>query len=208
MRKSAREALNRPFEDRWARGPAKRACDQPGCGEAGEYRAPRSPERLNEYYWFCLEHVRAYNRAWNYFAGMSEAEIEAELRRDSCWDRPSWPFASVGAGRFRHGTGAFRDDFGFFHEEQDAEAGARRQWQRYREEAEAEAGRATTTAESRALAELDLEPPVDFETIKARYKNLVKQLHPDVAAPEDGADQDKLKAVNQAYATLRAAYGR
>ena len=27
----------------------------------GEYRAPKSRRNLNEYWWFCLEHVRAYN---------------------------------------------------------------------------------------------------------------------------------------------------
>ena len=52
------------------------ACEWPGCACAGEYRAPRSRARLREFYHFCLEHVRAYNRAWDFFAGMNQAEIE------------------------------------------------------------------------------------------------------------------------------------
>ena len=70
--------------------PPTRLCDHAGCEAGGEFRAPRSRLELNHYYWFCLEHVRGYNAAWNYYAGMSEIEIEAEIRRDTVWQRPSW----------------------------------------------------------------------------------------------------------------------
>ena len=52
-----------------------RVCEHPGCAEAGEFRAPRSRENLNQYRWFCLEHVREYNSKWDFYAGMSEDEI-------------------------------------------------------------------------------------------------------------------------------------
>ncbi len=35
-----------------------RVCDQAGCEHAGEFRAPKSPYLLQEYYWFCLNHIR------------------------------------------------------------------------------------------------------------------------------------------------------
>src|SRR3954452_268007 len=70
--------------------PPARSCDHPGCEAGGDFRAPRSRLELDRYYWFCLEHVRAYNVAWNYYAGMSQREIEAEIRRDTVWQRPSW----------------------------------------------------------------------------------------------------------------------
>ncbi len=76
-----------------------RLCDHPGCECGGDFRAPRSRLELDRYYWFCLEHVRAYNLAWNYYAGMSEPEIEAEIRRDTVWQRPSWKLGE------RHGPG-------------------------------------------------------------------------------------------------------
>ena len=59
-----------------------RRCDVPGCTSAGEFRAPKGRNQLNEYFWFCLDHVREYNRAWNYYAGMSEDEIEADAPGD------------------------------------------------------------------------------------------------------------------------------
>jgi hypothetical protein len=71
-------------------------CDTPGCLHAGEYRAPKSRSTLREFHWFCLEHVRAYNASWDYYKGMSESEIEEQLRADTSWQRPSWP---LGQGR-------------------------------------------------------------------------------------------------------------
>src|ERR1051325_3900540 len=86
-----------------------RPCEHPGCEAGGDFRAPRSRLELNRYYWFCLEHVRAYNLAWNYYAGMSDSEIEAEIRRDTVWQRPSWRLGE------RHGPGPrIHDGFGFY----------------------------------------------------------------------------------------------
>src|SRR4051794_9534984 len=71
--------------------PPDRMCDIPGCTEAGEFRAPKSRSQLNDYHWFCLDHVRAYNAGWDFYKGMSPAEVEAQLRADTGWQRPTWP---------------------------------------------------------------------------------------------------------------------
>src|SRR4051794_41208107 len=84
--------------------PPARRCDHPGCEAGGDFRAPRSRLELDRYYWFCLEHVRAYNVAWNYYAGMSQREIEAEIRRGTGSGRPG-----LEAGR-RGGAGPPRRD--------------------------------------------------------------------------------------------------
>ena len=60
-----------------------RACDAPGCTSEGLHRAPRSRETLNQFFWFCLDHVREYNRTWNYCAGMNEHQIERAVREDT-----------------------------------------------------------------------------------------------------------------------------
>jgi curved DNA-binding protein CbpA len=211
MRRANAEALHRPFRN--TRRDAERevrTCDHPDCAAEGSYRAPRDPNNLTDYYWFCLDHVRQYNRAWNYFEGLSEDEIERIRRRDTTWNRPSWPFGSVGQ---RPGPGAFRDDFGFFDEEQADAARERMKWERARQQRDAHERRRNRhkapgdTPEEQALAELELTPPVSFAAIKARYKELVKRLHPDVNGG-DRSQEDRLKTVNQAYATLRAAYAR
>jgi len=164
----------------------QRCCAHPDCTEAGLHRAPRAPDRLNEYLWFCLDHVREYNKAWNYYEGMDEATIEAHIRFDTIWHRPTWPLGQSAAGqaaRFRiYGFGLFPDD------------GA--------EEAFRPHGR-PPTAEEEALAVLELQPPATLNDIKIRYKILVKQLHPD-ANGGDKAAEERLKRVNQAYATLKS----
>ena len=73
-----------------------RHCEHPGCEMPGEHRAPKD-RSLSDYWWFCLDHVRDYNRAWNYYAGMSEPEIELHLRNDTCWQRPTWPLGTLAA---------------------------------------------------------------------------------------------------------------
>jgi DnaJ domain len=179
--------------------PPARLCDHPGCAAGGDFRAPRSRLELDCYYWFCLEHVRAYNTAWNYYAGMSEIEIEAEIRRDTVWQRPSWKLGE------RHGPGPrVRDPFGFYAGKSDARAGHQQAGQRSNGRARDAAARAASAREQ-ALAVFDLEPPFTPVRLKARYKLLVKQHHPDVHGGDKSAEE-KLKIINQAYATLKASY--
>jgi DnaJ-like protein len=186
--------------------PPTRGCDHPGCDAGGEFRAPRSRLELNCYYWFCLEHVRAYNSAWNYYAGMSDSEIEAEIRRDTVWQRPSWRLGE------RHGPGPnIRDHFGVYEENGRGRdrmhgngGGNGHTGGHAGGQARQSAARAAS-ARDQALAVFDLEPPLTRVQLKARYKVLVKQHHPD-AHGGDKAAEEKLKIINQAYATLKASY--
>ena len=163
-------------------------CDMPGCGALGEYRAPKSRRNLKQYWWFCLEHVRAYNAAWDYYKGMSQAEIEAELRRDTAWQRPTWPLGRLGAAAWE--TEHLRDPLHLL------AAG------RFRNGAERRPD--TAPPELREpLAALGLSWPLTLPTLKARYKELAKRHHPD-ANGGDRAAEERLKTINLAYATLRS----
>ena len=51
---------------------------------------------------------------------------------------------------------------------------------------------------------LELAPPVTWTEVRARYKSLVKRLHPDANGGDTSAEE-QLKLVNQAYGTLKAA---
>ena len=173
--------------------PPARVCDHPDCEAGGDFRAPKSRLDLHDYYWFCLDHVRAYNAAWNYYAGMSDGEIEAEIRSDTVWQRPSWRLGD------RHGPGwegRLRDPF-----ETLSGGNGRRRGRGPRNEAE----RRMLSAREQALAVFEIEPPFTPARLKARYKALVKLHHPD-AHGGDKAAEEKLKIINQAYATLKASY--
>ena len=166
-----------------AREDAPRSCDWPGCAGTGLYRAPLSRDDLSRYHWFCLGHVREYNAAWNYYAGMSDAEVEADVRKDTVWRRPSWRLGSRG-GHDTFDPSAARDPFGLFggsgHDRGD---------------------RGCPTPRERAMIVLDLRPPLTTASVKARYKKLVKRHHPD-ANGGDKASEEKFKQIHQAYQTI------
>jgi hypothetical protein len=175
-----------------------RPCDHPGCVAGGEFRAPKSRLELRDYYWFCLDHVRAYNTAWNYYAGMSDREIEAEIRRDTVWQRPSWRLGD------RHGPGyaeRIRDYFGML----SGTGGGSSDRRRGNGDRAPDAERRALSAREQALSVFEIEPPFTQISLKARYKTLVKLHHPD-AHGGDKAAEEKLKVINQAYATLKASY--
>lgn len=184
MARARNEALELEFGLR----PAVRCCDQPGCEAEGLFRAPRSRENvgtLSDYYWFCLEHVRVYNAAWNYYAGMTDAEVELALRSDAVGNRPSWPLG------WRTAAGRWRDPLRIFGDEAEAPRAARRP-RRPPEEEE-------------ALEAFDLQPPFTLEELKARYKILVKRHHPDTNGGSK-VSEERLKLITRAYALLKSRF--
>jgi hypothetical protein len=163
-----------------------RPCDSPGCPHAGEFRAPRDRSRLNDYLWFCLPHVRAYNSTWDYYKGMGPTEIEAHLRDDSGWQRPTWPLGRLGGGRID--PELIRDPLGIL-------GGHAPPPRKRREEG--------PPAELRAALDvLGLDWPLDHAELRSRYKELAKRHHPD-ANGGDRASEERLKDINRAYSLLR-----
>lgn len=193
--------LRRAADEQAADG--QRRCDHVGCDEGGEFRAPKSPSHVDEHYWFCLEHVREYNKSWNYCAGRSDKEIEAMIRADIVGGRPTWPLGHLG-GRFaRSRFDRLRDAFGLFADEAAAEEAVRaaaRERARRRKAAE------TGDVEREALNLMELVPPLTVARLKARYKELVKLHHPDANGGDKQAEE-RLKLINQAYATLKNRLG-
>jgi len=181
-------------------------CDVPGCAAEGTFKAPKSRD-LKEYYHFCLEHVRAYNASWDFFSGMSMADIEHHLRAANTWERPTWRFGTTREAEDRlrrnvyekmargDGMGGRVDDRG----RDDGFASAAEELRRAQRQGRAD------TVEMRALKVLELEPPVTFNLIKARYKELAKRHHPDMNGGCADAEE-RLKAINEAYTILKNAF--
>ena len=168
--------------------PHARCCEEPGCEAEGQFRAPRSRSHLGEaenYLWLCLDHVRAYNAAWNYYAGMSEREIEAELRQDTVWQRPTWPLGwRIALNRMRDPLDILNGD---------------------RSEADRAQRKRPLSDEEKALIVFELEPPFTLIELKRRYKILVKLHHPDANGGDKKAEE-RLKVITQAYALLKARF--
>lgn len=166
-----------------------RACAHAGCPEPGEFRAPLLPSGFDgpgEYRWLCLDHVREFNDAYNYFNGMSPDEIAAAQTPYAGWTRAARAFS---ANPDRPPAWA---DFADPLEAIQARAANRRK----------EATRPPMRSEDRdALHTLGLSDEADRKAIRAAYSKLVRRYHPD----RNGGDRSheaRLQAVVQAYQTL------
>ncbi len=177
-----------------------RHCDRPGCSADGEFKAPKSRQNLQEYFWFCLDHVREYNLQWNYYAGLDENEVERMRRHETVWERPSWPFGPKAQYRkfresFARQWDDFRDRFGIFEEEGETTSSYQRQQ--------------TSDMDYqtiRALNTLGLVPPLDFERVKIHYRSLVKKFHPDLHGGDKSAEE-RFKSINEAFQTIKKTMG-
>ena len=163
----------------------------PGCPLAGDYRAPKSRDTLNDYHWFCLEHVRAYNASWDFYKGMSPGQIEQQTRYDTGWQRPTWPLGTNGKQAFDETN--LRDPLELL------QAGKIKRAQKaYRTAQEASMPKELREP----VLALGLEWPFSMAVLKARYKELAKRHHPD-ANGGDRAAEERLKTINLAYAAVR-----
>src|SRR5471032_1744080 len=144
----------------------ERICEAPGCRLNGEFRAPYARDRLNDYRWFCLEHVREYNKKWDYFAGLDVDAIEQHIRADTTWRRPVWPLGgrrSSGPHLHLHDPLGLADDAGLGEKPAPKMDGSEQ----------------LTPAEREAMNVLELSWRLTRAAVKSRYKALVKLHHPD-----------------------------
>ena len=181
-----------------------RQCEWPGCEHKGAYRAPASPEKLHEFRWFCLGHVREYNRAWNYFEGWSEEDLDAQSRADRTWERPTWGLRE-GLGKrahaWPHAEGKAWARWGFSDPLEVLGEAATRNPAEPRETGRR--FRRLTGEEQVAMDTLGLPHEVEARAeVRARYRELVKDLHPDM---NGGArtDEARLGRVLRAWDILR-----
>ena len=175
---------------------AAEACAVPGCGTAGEFRAPVSPGDFDgpgTWRYLCLDHVRAHNARYNYFAGMSADEIEAAQSPIAGWERQSRAFANGGADP-PPAWSEFADPI-------DAIA-ARFRTGREERRAGSAPGR-FSPGERDALRTLGLADDIDRTALRQRYSELVRRYHPD----RNGGDRSHERALGQvieAYQRLKS----
>jgi hypothetical protein len=181
--------------------PGEKKCDWPGCIVAGQTKAPKSRDMLNDHYWFCVRHAGEYNKNWDFFAGMTEADVRKAQEDRFTGGRPTWSFKASrnsreAAAKIKaSGPADFSDPLGVFSASQRKAA----------QEAEQIAHqRKLGKIERAALSDLDMDAAAEPASIRARYTELLRRFHPDLNAGDRGAE-DKLQRVIKAYKTLKAA---
>ncbi|MEO0752538.1 MAG: J domain-containing protein [Pseudomonadota bacterium] len=166
-----------------------RVCDHPGCDQAGKYRAPKAPDVLDDFYWFCKDHAREYNLKWNFFDGTTEAELNAQMSKDKVWERQ---------------TKAFSDP-------------ETRAWARLgiEDAHQVLGGNATQNpgkgrsglrklppTERRAVEILEAEDTWTKQELRKAYKALIKVLHPDINGG-DRSQEEQLQQVVWAWDQIK-----
>jgi DnaJ domain len=179
-------------------------CEWKGCDKPGPHKAPKGRGKEGEFFRFCGDHARQYNANYNFFEGMSDKE-QADFQRAAQYGhRPTWksgvnPSANLDRTRAEADAQRFAD----------ARASRTQGFHAWRAkqasgDAVASPSRRIKPLEKKALDALHLPESATKQEVKARYKDLVKQHHPDVNGG-DRASEDKLREIIQAYNLLKQA---
>jgi curved DNA-binding protein CbpA len=176
-------------------------CEWPECKNKGPHRAPKGRANDKEYWHFCLNHVREYNQGYNFFQGMS-VDAVAEYQKDALTGhRPTWKMGANGTKeKGKPDLDSAIDPFAMFNEMNGLGLGrgrARKPQQPIEEET-----RKIFNAERKALQVMGLGPSATLDDVKATYKALVKQHHPD-ANGGDRSTEDRLIEIIKAYNYLK-----
>ena len=167
-----------------------KTCEWPGCFAHGPHRAPHSPVETHKFRWFCRTHAAQYNKAWNFLADMTEEQVEAIVRYDTVWNRPSWPIGTGPAADplIRR---CFTDPLHYFEHHMEQRQTSSTSPLSSKKDPELQ----------KALDVFGMENIVDASDVKTRYKELVKLHHPD-AHGEKKASEDLIKEINHAYTVI------
>ena len=179
--------------------PQVRMCEFPGCDQPGTHKAPKSKENLREHRWLCMPHVRWVNENWNFFDGMTDAEVQQFQRDAQLGRRPTWKLKDrqstswQARGEKATFAGKTDDTYKIFEDGQAA---------RVRSESSGKRTRVVPKLQMDALTVLDLTAEASLNDVKARYKELVKRYHPDVNGGDRSAEE-RLALVIRAYGVLK-----
>ena len=164
----------------------ERICSNPECKEIGLYPAPKSRDNLREYLYFCINCIRDFNKSWNYFEGLSENELEVEIRKSVTWDRPSWKF----------GTKNLNYDF-------------EKAFREFENKKSANNKKIIDKKLEKALKILGLNSDSNLTEVKTRYKTLAKKWHPDVQNESKSKNkEDKFINITNAYKIILESFSK
>jgi DnaJ domain len=171
---------------------SQRPCDHAGCGEQGKFRAPKSPDRVDDYYWFCKDHVRDYNLKWNFFHGATEQEYRDQADKDRVWERETKPFGKRSEEQKAWARLGVDDPHQVLGENATRNPGK-----------VAGAGtRRLPPTERRAVEILAVKDSASKAEIRKAYKALIKVLHPDMNGG-DRSQEEQLTEVVWAWDQIK-----
>ena len=164
----------------------KNICEWSKCKKIGVYKAPVEKDNSKKYKLLCLEHIKAFNKSWNYFSDMNDREIEDFIKSDLTWHKPTKSFGSS-ENFFRIlWVNALDDKSSIF------KNSVFKNFNRSK----------LSDKDKDALKILGLKNETNWSDIQKRFKMLVKKYHPD---KNHGSKkyEDILKKITLAYSQLK-----
>ena len=169
----------------------KNICDWENCKEIGKYKAPLEKDNSRHFRYLCLEHIKIFNKNWNYFSDMNEDQIEYFIKSDLTWHKPTKSFASSDNFFKVLWNNALEDKINIFEKIN----------QKYVERSN------LSEKDRHALQILGLNYETKWQEIQKKFKTLVKKYHPDKNLGSKKFE-DKLKKITLAYSQLRNKLGK
>ena len=165
-------------------------CDYINCKKIGQYKAPIDKDNSKKFKWLCLDHIKEFNRSWDYFKGMSDQEVSVFLKSDITWHKPTQSFNSpdnffniLWKNTLNGGEGILSNGYG--------------------EKIKTKINFSDKDRE--AFKIIELEAGTKWDNIQSQFKKLVKKYHPDMNAGNKKFEE-KLKIVTLAYTQLKLIY--
>ena len=168
----------------------KNICDWNNCFEIGQYKAPIEKDNSKEYRLLCLNHVKEFNKNWNYFSGMSDSQIYEWLKSDMVWHKPTQSFSSSDNFFKVLWNNALKDEFD--------KANFKSQLNNMNKFN-------FNGNDIKAFGILGVSVGLKWSKIQEKFKKLVKKFHPDMNAGNKKFE-DKLKIITLAYTQLKNTY--
>tara|TARA_Y100000590_G_scaffold263609_1_gene295776 strand:- start:69 stop:596 length:528 start_codon:yes stop_codon:yes gene_type:complete len=168
----------------------KTICDWNKCEKIGKYKAPLEKDNSKDFRMLCLDHVKEFNKNWNYFSGMSDEQICEFIKSDMTWHKPTQSFNSSDSFFKILWNNALKDEIGKM--KLDKNYNYMRKF-KYNND------------DIKAFSILGISIGLKWEKINEKFKKLVKKLHPDMNAGNKKFE-DKLKIITLAYTQLKNTY--
>ena len=168
----------------------KNICEWNNCNEEGLYKAPKEKDNSKEYRLLCLEHVREFNKSWNYFSGMSDEQVINFLKSDMTWHKPTQSFSSSDNFFKVLWNNTLKDDYENKKIKNDYDY--MRQFK-------------FDHKDIKAFEILGLNVGMKWVEIQEKFKVLVKKFHPDMNLGNKKYEE-KLKLITLAYTQLKNTY--
>ena len=165
----------------------KNICEWENCNENGDFRAPVEKDNSKDHRWLCEEHIKLFNKSWDYFDGMNQNEIENFLKSDMTWHRPTQKFNSPDNFFNILWNNALNDKSNFFRQEKNGHGIDEKK---------------LNDKDIKAFKIMGLELNASWPIIQKKFKTLVKKFHPDKNSGNKEFE-DKLKKITLAYSHLK-----